>query len=145
MVSSPEEVGVLPTGFLIERDVEPVGRWFLNQWDRINSTRTISTNSGDMGDSSEDEEEDDTEIFEDDLEYLRSLDPKDVKDQDHYRVLGLTKIRDASTDDQIKRAHRQKVLRHHPDKRKAAGEDVSVVCVKYLALKMFKRLVYVQL
>jgi len=115
---------VLPTGFLIERDVEPVGRWFLNQWDRINSTRTISTNSGDMGDSSEDEEEDDTEIFEDDLEYLRSLDPKDVKDQDHYRVLGLTKIRDASTDDQIKRAHRQKVLRHHPDKRKAAGEDI---------------------
>ncbi len=29
-----------------------------------------------------------------------------------------------ATDDQIKRAHRQKVLRHHPDKRKAAGEDV---------------------
>ena len=134
MVSSPEEVGVLPTGFLIERDVEPVGRWFLNQWDRINSTRTISTNSGDMGDSSEDEEEDDTEIFEDDLEYLRSLDPKDVKDQDHYRVLGLTKIRDASTDDQIKRAHRQKVLRHHPDKRKAAGEDVSVVCVEVFSV-----------
>ena len=33
-------------------------------------------------------------------------------------------IRIKATDDQIKRAHRQKVLRHHPDKRKAAGEDV---------------------
>ena len=29
-----------------------------------------------------------------------------------------------ATDDQIKRAHRQKVLKHHPDKRKHAGEEV---------------------
>merc|ERR1719295_1704191 len=30
----------------------------------------------------------------------------------------------AATDDQIKKAHRFKVLKHHPDKRKAAGEEV---------------------
>jgi len=125
MVSSPEETGcgVLPAGFLIEREVEPVGRWFLAQWDRINSTRTISANI--MSESSEDEdngvEEDE---FEDDIVYLRSLDPKETKEQDHYKVLGISKLRIKATDDQIKRAHRQKVLRHHPDKRKAAGEDV---------------------
>jgi len=125
MVSSPEETGcgVLPAGFLIEREVEPVGRWFLAQWDRINSTRTISANI--MSESSEDEdnavEEDD---FEDDIVYLRSLDPKETKEQDHYKVLGISKLRINATDAQIKRAHRQKVLRHHPDKRKAAGEAV---------------------
>ena len=31
-----------------------------------------------------------------------------------------------ATDDQIKRAHRQKVLKHHPDKRKHAGEEVII-------------------
>merc|ERR1719402_1257594 len=32
--------------------------------------------------------------------------------------------REKATDDQIKKAHRFKVLKHHPDKRKAAGEDI---------------------
>merc|ERR1712179_611786 len=73
---------------------------------------------------SEMEEEDDEDLFEDDLDYLRSLDPKETQEQDQYRVLGLSKLRILATDDQIKRAHRQKVLRHHPDKRKAAGEEI---------------------
>merc|ERR1719290_896240 len=70
------------------------------------------------------EEEDDEDLFEDDLDYLRSLDPKETKEQDQYRVLGLSKLRILATDDQIKRAHRFKVLKHHPDKRKAAGEEI---------------------
>merc|ERR1719507_1130687 len=97
--------------------------WFLHQWERLNSNRTKSNVS--MCESSESEEELDAEVeFEDDLDYLRSLDPKETKDQDHYRVLGLSKLRMAATDDQIKKAHRFKVLKHHPDKRKAAGEEV---------------------
>ena len=66
-----------------------------------------------MSDSSEDEEDvgDDEDEFEDDIEFLRSLDPKECKDQDHYRVLGLAKLRIGATDDQIKRAHRYKVNR----------------------------------
>lgn len=31
--------------------------------------------------------------FEFDVEYLRSLDPKEWKEQDHYRVLGMTDLR----------------------------------------------------
>lgn len=31
--------------------------------------------------------------FEIDVEYLRSLDPKEWKDQDHYHVLGIKKLR----------------------------------------------------
>jgi DnaJ family protein C protein 2 len=36
-------------------------------------------------------------------------------------VLGLAKYRHKATEDQIKRAHRKKVLKHHPDKKAAAG------------------------
>lgn len=43
-------------------------------------------------DSSDKISEDDFE-FEIDVEYLRSLDPKDWKDQDHYAVLGIKKLR----------------------------------------------------
>jgi DnaJ family protein C protein 2 len=35
--------------------------------------------------------------------------------------LGLSKYRYKATEDQIKRAHRKKVLRHHPDKKAASG------------------------
>ncbi|VVC97906.1 dnaJ homolog subfamily C member 2 [Leptidea sinapis] len=63
-------------------------------------------------------------VFEDDVNYLRSLDPKEWKKQDHYAVLGMKDLRYAATDDDIKRAYRQKVLKHHPDKRKAQGEEV---------------------
>ncbi|XP_050352618.1 dnaJ homolog subfamily C member 2 [Nymphalis io] len=63
-------------------------------------------------------------VFEDDVEYLRSLDPKEWKKQDHYAVLGIKKLRYEASDDDIKRAYRQKVLKHHPDKRKALGEEV---------------------
>ena len=43
MVSAPENGGgelLLPVGFLVEREVEPVGRWFLHHWDRLHSGRT---------------------------------------------------------------------------------------------------------
>lgn len=52
---------------------------------------------------------------------LLSRDPKDWKNQDHYAVLGLSKYRWKATDEQIKKAHRKKVLKHHPDKKAAAG------------------------
>uniref|UniRef100_A0A2C9GUK5 Uncharacterized protein n=1 Tax=Anopheles culicifacies TaxID=139723 RepID=A0A2C9GUK5_9DIPT len=64
------------------------------------------------------------ELFEVDIDYLKSLDPKDWKNQDHYAVLGLKKMRFEATDDDIKRAYRKIVLKHHPDKRKAKGENV---------------------
>uniref|UniRef100_A0A1Y9H9K3 Uncharacterized protein n=1 Tax=Anopheles farauti TaxID=69004 RepID=A0A1Y9H9K3_9DIPT len=64
------------------------------------------------------------ELFEVDIDYLKSLDPKDWKNQDHYAVLGLKRMRFEATDEDIKRAYRKIVLKHHPDKRKALGENV---------------------
>jgi len=115
---------VLPAGFFCEREIEPIGKWFLHQWDRLHSNRTTSHGVLSESSDSESEEEDDEGAFEDDIIYLRSLDPKETKEQDHYRVLGISKLRINATDEQIKKAHRFKVLRHHPDKRKSAGEDI---------------------
>lgn len=52
---------------------------------------------------------------------MLSRDAKDWKGQDHYAVLGLSKHRYRATPEMIKRAHRKKVLRHHPDKKAASG------------------------
>ncbi|GAA5828953.1 hypothetical protein JCM5353_005182 [Sporobolomyces roseus] len=50
-------------------------------------------------------------------------DPRKWKEQDHYAVLGLQHLRYNATNEQIKKAHRRKVLRHHPDKKASAGGD----------------------
>ncbi|XP_066142415.1 dnaJ homolog subfamily C member 2 [Euwallacea fornicatus] len=62
--------------------------------------------------------------YTDNVEYLRSLDPKEWKSQDHYKVLGIEALRFKATEDIIKIAYRKKVLKHHPDKRKALGEEI---------------------
>lgn len=48
-------------------------------------------------------------------------------------MLGLSKYRHKATEDQIKRAHRKKVLKHHPDKRAAQGsteDDSFFKCIQ---------------
>ncbi|RWS15953.1 dnaJ subfamily C member 2-like protein [Dinothrombium tinctorium] len=59
-------------------------------------------------------------------EYLKNLDPKNWKEQDHYAVLGLRSKRFLASDDEIRRNYRKQVLRHHPDKRNdlSSREDV---------------------
>uniref|UniRef100_A0AC35FVK2 DnaJ homolog subfamily C member 2 n=1 Tax=Panagrolaimus sp. PS1159 TaxID=55785 RepID=A0AC35FVK2_9BILA len=68
------------------------------------------------------EAEEDEALFDHDCDgyrkYLSSLCPKTWREQDHYKVLGLSKLRYRATPGQIKTAYRQKVLRYHPDKGK---------------------------
>jgi curved DNA-binding protein CbpA len=60
------------------------------------------------------------------------LDPTKWKEQDHYKVLGLGRMRWKATDEDIKRAYRKKVLKHHPDKKqdRASGDDNYFKCVQ---------------
>jgi DnaJ family protein C protein 2 len=55
--------------------------------------------------------------------FLLSLDPKEWKKQDHYAVLGLSHLRYKATPQQIRVAHRKKVLKHHPDKKAGSGDS----------------------
>ncbi|KAI9736332.1 MAG: hypothetical protein M1834_001218 [Cirrosporium novae-zelandiae] len=106
------------------RSLEPVGPHFLAHARRKRHHRTFSEDdriealkhtrkTEDTPDASDSEEED---------PLMLQRDAKDWKSQDHYAVLGLSKYRYKATDEQIKRAHRKKVLKHHPDKRAAHGE-----------------------
>lgn len=64
---------------------------------------------------------------------MLARDAKDWKAQDHYAVLGITKYRYKATPEQIKRANRKKVLKHHPDKRAAVGgteDDSFFKCIQ---------------
>lgn len=107
---------------LIQVEVEPVGRWF-HVYEARRLRGHLTSSAGESEEESEEEEAQEVEV-EDDIHYLRSLNPADWKDQDHYAVLGLRKFRYKATDDDIKKAYRMMVLRHHPDKRRAAGEEV---------------------
>uniref|UniRef100_A0A8C6WLW4 DnaJ homolog subfamily C member 2 n=1 Tax=Neogobius melanostomus TaxID=47308 RepID=A0A8C6WLW4_9GOBI len=103
--------------------VEPVGRWFEAYVRR--RSRNASTSFQELEEEQESSEESDDEDFQvQECPTLRTLDPKDWKNQDHYAVLGLPHLRYRATQKQIKAAHKAIVLKHHPDKRKAAGEQI---------------------
>ncbi|GLH14137.1 Uncharacterized protein GBIM_18540 [Gryllus bimaculatus] len=102
-------------------NVQCVGPWFIGHWEGqpVEKAEDIC-----LQEDSDSEEELTTKFDKDDVQYLRGLDPKEWKDQDHYAVLGLSKMRHKATEEDIKKAYRMKVLRHHPDKRKALGEEI---------------------
>ncbi|EED14267.1 ribosome associated DnaJ chaperone Zuotin, putative [Talaromyces stipitatus ATCC 10500] len=108
----------------VQRNIEPVGPHFLAHARRKRHNRTFSEDERIQAQKNVkkvDEDEDD-EISEPEDPLMLQRDAKDWKNQDHYAVLGLSKYRYKATPEQIKRAHRKKVLRHHPDKKAAAGQ-----------------------
>lgn len=108
------ESHILPFN-LISKEVQRVGLRFQKFAGRHDAPRRINENLKKW----------DSNDLDIDIDYLKSLDPKEWKDQDHYAVLGLGSLRFNATDDDIRRAYRKMVLQHHPDKRKAKGEEVN--------------------
>ncbi|KAL4867613.1 hypothetical protein BDV12DRAFT_171015 [Aspergillus spectabilis] len=107
-----------------QRNLEPVGPHFLAHARRKRHHRTFSEDERIQAQQNvkKTEEDEDEDISEDEDPMMLQRDAKDWKSQDHYAVLGLTKYRWRATPEQIKRAHRKKVLRHHPDKKAALGD-----------------------
>ncbi|KAE8377378.1 zuotin [Aspergillus bertholletiae] len=107
-----------------QRNLEAVGPHFLAHARRKRHHRTFSEDERIQAQQNvkKTEDEEDDNISEDEDPMMLSRDAKDWKGQDHYAVLGITKYRWRATPEQIKRAHRKKVLRHHPDKKAALGD-----------------------
>ncbi|XP_031565944.1 dnaJ homolog subfamily C member 2-like [Actinia tenebrosa] len=106
------------------KPIEPVGRWYEAYINHRHHSSLSHHSIGSVDDEASSSDESITSDDEDDT-FLLMLDPKDWKDQDHYRVLGLTKLRYKATEDQVKKAFKKKVLKHHPDKKKSRGEKAS--------------------
>ncbi|RMD44671.1 hypothetical protein DV735_g250, partial [Chaetothyriales sp. CBS 134920] len=108
----------------VNRKIEPFGAAFLAHARRKRHGRTFSEDDRiqALARVKKTEDDDAGEISEPEDPLMLQREAKDWKGQDHYAVLGLSKYRYKATDEQIKKAHRKKVLRHHPDKKAAAGE-----------------------
>ncbi|RMZ86283.1 hypothetical protein DV736_g6491, partial [Chaetothyriales sp. CBS 134916] len=108
----------------VNRKIEPFGAAFLAHARRKRHGRTFSEDDRiqALARVKKTEDDDGGEISEPEDALMLQREAKDWKGQDHYAVLGLSKYRYKATDDQIKKAHRKKVLRHHPDKKAAAGQ-----------------------
>ncbi|KAK1758290.1 DnaJ domain-containing protein [Echria macrotheca] len=106
-----------------QRTIEPVGPHFLAHARRARHKRTFSEDDRIQAQerAKKVEDDNDSEISEPEDPMMLQRDAKDWKSQDHYKVLGLSRYRYKATEEQIKRAHRKKVLKHHPDKKAAAG------------------------
>ncbi|XP_016134836.1 dnaJ homolog subfamily C member 2-like [Sinocyclocheilus grahami] len=85
--------------------VEPVGRWFEAFLKR--RSRNVSASFQELEEEEElSEEEEDEELQLEEYPMLKTLDPKDWKNQDHYAVLGLAHVRYKATQKQIKAARK---------------------------------------
>lgn len=104
-----------------ELNVQPVGESLFGYIRRKKHKRTYSEDQQIESVLKEVVEETDDVESEEEPEMLFTLDPKDWKEQDHYLVLGISNLRYKATEEQIKKAYRKKVLKHHPDKKASAG------------------------
>ncbi|CAI5759311.1 unnamed protein product [Candida verbasci] len=106
------------------RPIEPVGRYFL-----AHASRTLRGHTWSEFEKLEAEKnvkqieknEDDDLGDEEQSEELLEHDPREWKTANLYAVLGLSHLRWKANEDQIRRAHRKQVLKHHPDKKSASG------------------------
>ena len=116
------------------RTIEPVGPQFLAYARRKRHGRTFSEDEKALAEAEADKLADGAnllsqdEIIEKEIgdekesSALLSRDPKEWREQDHYEVLGLSKLRIKANDAHIRVAYRKKVLRHHPDKKAGSGD-----------------------
>ncbi|KAF9580327.1 hypothetical protein BGW38_003068 [Lunasporangiospora selenospora] len=119
----------------ILQHVEPVGPQYLAHARRKLYNRTFSEDDDHLAAEAEAKAKAEAALLsqDEDLTNLNNLviepdhkddlkrDPRDWKAQDHYRLLGLGTMRWRATPAMIKKAHRTKVLVHHPDKKTAAA------------------------
>ncbi|KAK2593556.1 Zuotin [Conoideocrella luteorostrata] len=119
----------------VQRSIEPVGPHFLAHARRARHKRTFSEDDRIQAQESVKnvEDGDESDESEDEDPMMLQREAKDWKSQDHYKILGISKYRWKATEDQIKKAHRKKVLKHHPDKKAAQGrteDDQFFKCIQ---------------
>ncbi|PNY26308.1 Heat shock protein DnaJ [Tolypocladium capitatum] len=118
-----------------QRSIEPVGPHFLAHARRSRNNRTFSEDDRIQAqeNAKKIEDGDESDVSEPEDPMMLQLQAKDWKTQDHYKVLGITKYRYKASEEQIKKAHRKKVLKHHPDKKAAVGateDDQFFKCIQ---------------
>ncbi|KAG0370937.1 hypothetical protein BC939DRAFT_527662 [Gamsiella multidivaricata] len=121
-ISEPILEAVEPVGpqYLAHARRKLLNRTFSEDEEHLERTKAEADAAAVAAQLADDAENADYEIEPDHKDDLKR-DAKDWKKQDHYRVLGLGSVRWRATQGLIKKAHRTKVLVHHPDKKSGAS------------------------
>eukprot|EP00045_Choanoeca_perplexa_P017608 m.259201 g.259201 ORF g.259201 m.259201 type:complete len:703 (-) comp17585_c0_seq4:1455-3563(-) len=98
----------------ISVEIQAAGRWFEEHQRLIRLGLSVSDAPKD--DDEEDEEAPDTPSASTSDDTFVNI-SGEIKNQDHYALLGLESKRWKATDDDIKKAYKKMVLKHHPDKK----------------------------
>lgn len=104
--------------------VQPCGKWFENGASRQRSGKTFEEDEAELMRRAAElalvDDGDDWVIEPESAELLRAK-PADLQKLDLYAIMGLSTQRHRATTEEIMRAHKAKILRHHPDKKMNAG------------------------
>ena len=114
----------------LRRPLEPIGRAFLHhatrtlrnhtwsEFERLEAAKNVT--KPDESNVDPDELLFDSELAD---KSLLTHDARDWKTADLYAAMGLSKLRYRATNEQIIKAHRRQVVKHHPDKQGGVGGD----------------------
>ncbi|KAJ2159636.1 Zuotin [Coemansia sp. RSA 552] len=117
-LTAPAQQAIAPVGVYVQHYLRRLDKGRGDRTDHLavyadHAAAEAAKAIGDLSLDDDDEEEETPELL--------ALDPKEWKEQDHYAVMGLSKLRYRATTDDIIKSQRKKVLRHHPDKKAAQG------------------------
>ncbi|XP_063931500.1 dnaJ homolog subfamily C member 2-like [Zophobas morio] len=131
-VWSLDEKKVSPIAERLLVRVEPVGFAF----ERLTQQASLVSSLDNESETATTKKKEDNDIFNKYFEPLNlvGLNPSSWKKQDHYEILGLHKLRYLATEENINRAYKALVLKHHPDKKKklpdGSDDDSYFKCLK---------------
>lgn len=104
--------------------VEPCGKWFEEYSTRKRNGKSYEEEEADMERRAAElalVDDGDDWVMEPESDELLRAKPADLQKLDLYAILGLSKLRYRATEEEITRAHKAKILKHHPDKKMNAG------------------------
>ncbi|KAG8958841.1 hypothetical protein FRC03_008751, partial [Tulasnella sp. 419] len=122
-LSPPKEANLIRAGPSYYAHVQrTINQWSFDEQDKHRNDKVrehlqkkAAQNETDMDDLGVGDEPESAELL--------ASDPKEWKKLDLYAVLGLSHLRYKANNDQIRIAHRKKVLKHHPDKKAGLAGD----------------------
>jgi DnaJ homolog subfamily C member 2 len=108
VILNEDQYQSLSLSSFITLDFEPVGKWFdFYNYRKHQGDVQIEEDEIESSESSEEENEEQINKY---LSFLQTLDPRDWKNQDHYKVLGIENLRYKATQNQIKKARKLNII-----------------------------------
>ncbi|KYR00580.1 myb domain-containing protein [Tieghemostelium lacteum] len=109
-------------------NIEPIGKEFESLWKRMTARPDMEIIGLDDKESSSDDAQEEDENSEEFAAFKEKYQNKHKewskqKEQDHYEIMGLSKLRWRATEEDIKQAYKKMILIVHPDKNEGMNDE----------------------